>query len=89
MVKNEKIFTICLFFNVLSSNPKDAANGIDLSSNKKCATVSFIKSPTSFWVRLDEFKSEYVGMVKDLQAAYENANEEYFSIIYLSSFLSI
>lgn len=52
-------------------------NEINLSSNRKCAEVSFIKSPHNFWLRFEEYKNDYAEMLANLQADYQNAHEEY------------
>ena len=48
-----------------------------------CAEVLFAKSPHSFWVRLEENRTEYEEMLNKLQTEYENAHEELISKYFL------
>jgi hypothetical protein len=36
-------------------------------SNKKCAEVVYVKSPSHFWLRFDEWKPEFTEMFEALQ----------------------
>lgn len=74
---NGKVFTtvvkkrsICLF-----AEFKDELNEC-LGSNKKCAEVLHVRSPFSFWVRLDDFKNDFKAMLAHLQRDYATDSKD-------------
>lgn len=48
---------------------------ISLGSNKKCAEVIHVRSPYSFWVRLDDYKNDYRAMLAQLQLDYADSKD--------------
>ena len=55
---------------------QESSNAADLSSNRKCAEICFIKNPSSFWIRLEDLKTDYYEMIEQLQIDYQDAHVE-------------
>ena len=47
-----------------------------MDSNKKCAEVIHVRSPFSFWVRLEDYKNDYKDMLLHLQEDYASDSKD-------------
>ncbi|CAF0937993.1 unnamed protein product, partial [Brachionus calyciflorus] len=49
---------------------------VNANANRKCAEMVHIKSPNNFWIRLEEYKNDYIEMLAQLQSQYQDAHED-------------